>query len=208
MRNRLALLIGSWLAIAGAARAQTEPNPSFNLINKSGMPIAHVYANPAGFADWGQDRLSGGKVAPGGRFGVRLLANGKCIYDVRVVYADGRTEDRRNLDTCKTEDVVFGAPETSGAPGKQTGSSKTDPSFRLVNRGKSPVRELYAMPAGMTDWGSNRLGGDPLPAGAYRIIRLPRDGNCVLDVRAVFDGGAAAEKRHVNTCDAIDLPVP
>jgi ADP-ribose pyrophosphatase YjhB (NUDIX family) len=201
---RLMLLTSLSVATAAAAHAQTQPNPSFNLINRGGQPIVHLYANPAGFPNWGQDRLSGATVAPGARFPVRLLANGNCIYDVRVAYADGRTEDRRNIDTCKQEDVAFGGNQAvAGAT-----PAKDDPSFRLVNRGHEPVRELYAMPAGMTNWGPNRLGAEALPAGAYRIIRLPKDGNCVLDVRAVFADGAAAEKRRINTCETVDLPVP
>jgi len=201
MLRCLILFLG--LAAAGAASAQTAPNPSFNLVNRAGVAITHIYANPAGLPNWGQDRLSGSKIAPGGKFPVRLLANGNCIYDIRVVYADGRVEDRRNINACAAEDVAFGAGAPAGAA-----AARTDPSFRLVNRGAEPVRELYAMPAGMTNWGANRLGGEPLAAGAYRIIRLPRDGNCVLDVRAVFADGKSAEKRHVNTCETIDLPIP
>ncbi len=63
------------------------------------------------------------------------------------------------------------------------------------------------MPAGRADWGANRL-AEALPPSSYRIIRLPKDGNCVLDVRVVFADGTTAEKRHVNTCEVTDLPVP
>jgi len=209
---RLTLLLALLIAPNLASGQTAKPNPSFNLINRGTEPIAHLFATPAGFANWGQDRLNNRPVAPGQSFPVRLLADGNCIYDLRVTWADGRNEDRRGVNACANEDIAFGAP-AAGAPaagGTAAGVPKTggnDPSFRLVNRGRAPVRELFVMPAGRADWGPNRL-TEPLGPSTYRIIRLPRDGNCVLDVRAVFADGATAEKRRVNTCEVTDLPVP
>jgi hypothetical protein len=37
---------------------------------------------------------------------VRLPLN-DCVNDVRVVWADGRREDRRQVDTCRLVNLVF-----------------------------------------------------------------------------------------------------
>ena len=83
-----------------------------------------------------------------------------------------------------------------------------DPSFQLVNRGAQPIIELFATPAGMTNWGESRLGGHRLPPGAATQIRIPRSGNCLFDLRVVFADHTALEKRHDDLCRITDLPVP
>jgi len=83
-----------------------------------------------------------------------------------------------------------------------------DPSFQLVNRGSQPIRELFATPSGMTNWGENRLGSSGLPPGAAKLVRIPRTGNCIFDLRVVFADHKALEKRHDNLCRITDLPVP
>ena len=89
----LAMVGGVLVAIAGAmpeARAQSgPPNPSFNLVNKSPQVIKELFATPAGFDNWGRNRLDGKTIAAGASFAVRLPANGNCRYDIRVVTTDG-----------------------------------------------------------------------------------------------------------------------
>jgi hypothetical protein len=96
--------------------------------------------------------------------------------------------------------LLAAAPAAAKAP--------DDPSFQLVNRGAQPVRELFATPSGMTNWGENRLDGHGLPPGAATLIRIPRTGNCLFDLRVVFADHTAREKRHDNLCRITDLPVP
>jgi len=87
---------------AGAARG----NPSFWLVNASRRTIRELYASPSSQQNWGPDRLGTGVVGGGDRFAVRL-PEGDCIYDVRVVWADGRPEDRRRLNLCDVIELVF-----------------------------------------------------------------------------------------------------
>ncbi len=95
------------------------------------------------------------------------------------------------------------------AAGGQAGSKPADdPSFRLVNRGQQPIAELFATPAGTGSWGRNRLEQGPLaPAGA-QVLRLPRGGECVYDLRVVFADRKALERKGANLCRVTDLPVP
>jgi len=84
-------------------------------------------------------------------------------------------------------------------------AQSNDPSFRVVNNTPDVVNEVYASPANQRSWGHDRLGTEVIRAGASQIIRLPIDGNCVYDIRVVFQGGRAEERRGVNTCNLTDF---
>ena len=89
-----------------------------------------------------------------------------------------------------------------GAPAQQP-----DPSFRLTNRTARTINEIYVASAGVGSWGADRLGDRTLGSGANTTIRLPA-GQCVNDVRVIFDNGEATERRRVNTCSQGDLVFP
>lgn len=209
MRRRLWL--GACLAIMAApvaAQAPNQaPNPSFNVVNRGTSAIAEVFATPAGQTTWGRDRLGERTVEPGQNAPIRLPADGQCVYDVRVVFANGQTDERRGLNTCNIDNVIV--PSNTGrtppAAGRQAATD--DPSFRLVNRGRNAVNELYASLSGQDSWGDDRLGDDTVAAGATRVVRLPR-GSCTYDVRIVYANGEATEKRRLNLCTTTDLRVP
>ncbi|MCC6718369.1 MAG: trypsin-like peptidase domain-containing protein [Acetobacteraceae bacterium] len=97
------------------------------------------------------------------------------------------------------------SPPATAQPG---GKPADDPSFRLVNRGQQPVAELFATPAGAGTWGRNRLDQGPLAPQAAHVLRLPRGGACVYDLRVVFADRRALERRGANLCRVTDLPVP
>lgn len=206
----LPLLLG--LALPAAAQA---PNPSFNIVNRTANAINEVYATPAGMTTWGRDRLASRFVPPGQNAPVRLPADGNCVYDIRVVYANGQSDERRGVNTCTIDNVIFPgqASASNAAPGTPPPSrasrqpSTDDPSFRLVNRGRSAVNELYASLAGEESWGEDRLGDGTVAPGATRVIRLP-NGECLYDVRIVYANGEANEKRRLNLCTITDMRVP
>jgi len=98
------------------------------------------------------------------------------------------------------------APAAAAGAGSG-GKPADDPSFRLVNRGEQPIAELFATPAGTGTWGSNRLDQGPLAPRAAQLFRLPR-GECSYDLRVVFAGGRALERKGANLCRLAELPVP
>ena len=191
--------------------AASSTNPSFSVANRSNQAINEVYATPAGVDRWGRDRLGQNSLSPGQTFPVRLPADGNCIYDIRVVYADGKPEERRRLNTCQLESIAFPGGRTGGstAQGGQTnpGAATDDPSFRLINRSRSEVNQVYVSLPTQENWGRDRLGDDTVAGGATRVIRLPL-GDCTYDVRVVFANGEATERRRVNLCTITDLRVP
>ena len=82
-----------------------------------------------------------------------------------------------------------------------------DPSFRIVNNTPNVINEVYASPASQRNWGHDRLGAEIVAPGAKQIVRLPPDGGCVYDIRVVYQGGTAEERRGLNTCTMTDLVV-
>ena len=80
-----------------------------------------------------------------------------------------------------------------------------DPSFRVVNNTPNVINEIYASPSNERSWGQDRLGTEVVQPGGPHIVRLPADGNCNYDVRIVYQGGSAEERRNLNTCQMVDL---
>ena len=219
-RLRLALLIPLALALVAlgslSARAD-DPNPSFYLVNRSTQAITEVYASPVSSDGWGRNRLSEQKINPDGNAPIRLLADGNCRFDLRVVYQDGNDEQRRAVNTCLVDNIEFGAPGRPATPPRpapsqdqptpQGGNAARDPSFRIVNRGDREIDEVYARIAGSPSWGRDRLGDGTINPSSFRVINLPR-GQCLWDIRLVFADGPSTERRRLNLCDVTDLPVP
>ena len=193
------------LAAAPAAWAQGA-DASFTLVNRGAAPLRELFVTPAGDANWGRNRLDHGALPPGGRFQVRRRRDGNCVMDIRAVFADGRTEDRRGLNTCAADAVAVGEPAANSQAGH--GKAGDDPSFRLVNRGRQPIAKLFATPAGMTNWGQNRLVDGALPPETEKLVRIAGGGNCLFDLKVVFADGKALEKHRADLCRITDLPVP
>ena len=190
------------LGVAAPAWAQGGGNPSFNLVNRGSQPIEELYATPTGYDRWGQDRLGRNDVLSGQTFPVRLPADGNCSYDIRVVYADRKSEERRRVDLCAVQQMAFPA-----GGGDRAQAPADDPSFRLVNRGRAEVQSLYVSPSSEQNWGEDRLGDDTVSGGGTRVIRMP-PGQCIYDVRAVFANGQSSERRKLNLCSLTELRVP
>jgi hypothetical protein len=191
---RAALLI----AVLWPAAALAQPmasNPSFTLENRAAVGIRQFFATPGGRANWGQDRLNGKGLPSKARVGIRLPTDGNCLYDLRAVFADGRNEDRRGLNTCEVKDVAFG--EAAAAPR----------AWRLLNRGSAPVAEIAARPPGADKWLTDHLPAGPIAPGAERNLALPPGGQCVFDLRVTFADGKTREKHAADLCKSPDQAV-
>jgi hypothetical protein len=196
------VLIAGLLPLAASAQQQ---NPSFNLVNKSTKPVAELYVTPAGDANWGQNRLVSGPIAPGESFAVRRRIDGNCIFDVRTVYADKTHEDRKAINTCNTADVVVGATKASDAV---VGAAKAadDPSFRLTNHLKQPITELKATPKGKP-LAANALGAGALPPDASTMVHPAKGEGCIFELRVVL-ADASVKNRTLDLCKVSELSIP
>lgn len=94
----------------GARQARRQSgkgsDPSFSLRNEAGSPVREIYASPSNEDDWGQDQLGREMVRPHGRRTIRL-PSGECQYDLRIVWDDGRSEERRDVNLCETRELTF-----------------------------------------------------------------------------------------------------
>ena len=152
------------VALVSVAMAQPKPAPpaappagaqnsSFNLVNRSPQAIRELFVTSAGNANWGQNRLDGKSgnptaIAAGASYAVRRKLDTNCVFDIRAVFADGKAEERKALNTCAIEDVPIGATPVSNVPVAATGKPADDPSFKLFNRSARPITELRALPSG------------------------------------------------------------
>jgi len=99
------VLVGPRPAVA-TAPAPATTDPSFRLVNRDLSAVHRIYVTPAAQRGWGADRL-GQDVLISGRIARIGLPAGQCVNDIRVVFADGRTQDRRRVNTCETSSLVF-----------------------------------------------------------------------------------------------------
>lgn len=206
-------LVAALFGLIAATAAQAQSNdPSFRIVNNTQMTVNEVYASPSSDRSWGHDRLGTEVIRPGASHIVRLPA-GDCTYDVRVVYQGGRSEERRGVNTCNITDFVLGATGNAGpaptptpAPGRPQTGGQGNPSFNLVNNSGRVIEEFYASPASQQNWGPDRLGNDTVSPNSRFAIRLPQ-GECMYDLRIVFQGGEAREQRRVDACNIVDYVV-
>ena len=85
---------------------QPSNNPDFRLNNRGQQAINELYVSSSADANWGQDRLGVNILPPNQSFSVVLPA-GQCMNDIRVIWADGRNQERRQVNTCNLTDVNF-----------------------------------------------------------------------------------------------------
>jgi hypothetical protein len=194
------------LALTAVATPTLAADASFTLVNRGANAIKQLFVTPAGDANWGQNRLTGRPIAPGGNFLVKRRPDGNCILDIKAVFADGKTEERKALNTCNIDAVAMGVTQATAGPGARKKSA--DPSIRVVNRGAQEITGFFVAPPGHTDWGTNRLAAGPLPAATEKLIHIDGTGSCLFDLRVVFADHTAKEKRDTDLCKITDLPVP
>ncbi|MCO6414988.1 hypothetical protein JYK14_02195 [Siccirubricoccus sp. KC 17139] len=84
-------------------------------------------------------------------------------------------------------------------------AQSNDPSFRIVNNTPNTVNEVYASPSSERSWGHDRLGTSVIAPGGTHIVRLPANGQCVYDIRIVYQNNTAEERRNLNTCALTDV---
>ncbi|WP_458096220.1 hypothetical protein [Roseomonas sp. WA12] len=202
----LAVLFGGLAALPALAQG----DPSFNIVNRSGRTIQELYVSSAQVNSWGQDLLGTNVLANGGSFPVRLPAR-QCVNDIRVVYDGGQAEERRSIDTCPLNEVVFGQGGAASSGGKRGAPAQAgrqgNPSFNLINRTNRTIQILRASPSSDSSWGEDRLGDAVVPPGSTHAVRLPQ-GECTYDIRVEYEDRAAEERRGVDLCGVANVTFP
>jgi hypothetical protein len=168
------------------------PRLEVQVANRSPVMLRELYAQRSqgrAAEAWGPDRLGAGVIEPGGGFTLRLRSR-DCVFDLRAVYADEREEMRAGADLCATRDIAF---DRAAIP-------RVAPrSVVLANRHLAPLQEAYLSPSEEQDWGPDRLGSTMLGLGQDTTIEM--EGGCEADLRVVFPGGGAEERRAIDICE-------
>ena len=93
---------GAGAVIGGGpgARVYGAGNPSFVFVNATGTTIREIYASSSQQSGWGADRLGANVLNPGGQLNIGLPQGLGCNTDVRVVFMNGASQERRGMETC------------------------------------------------------------------------------------------------------------
>lgn len=90
------------------AQAQAPLNPHIEVENRADTAVKELEIKPKGTAEWGENKLGGGPLAPGKSTSIREFTETNCNYQMRAVFQDGRTEEQP-VDVCHHSRIVLGA---------------------------------------------------------------------------------------------------
>ena len=201
--SRFGILVGGLLAlfaVIGTERpVAAQGDPTISIVNRSRESIYYVYVWRTGTTRSTTDLLgSDDVISTGERFQVSPM-RGSCLFDIRVVYSNDQSEERRNQNFCQLTELVFtGEPAGSAAP-----ASNAD--FDLVNDSTKVVYRLFVSLVAADNWGDDRLGSEVIAAGARFTVTLPRDGQCQYDVKVEYADETTEERRNLNLCELYEV---
>lgn len=95
------------------ASAQNNVTPApvidtaFTLVNRSGETIFKLFISPVHTTGWGQDVLGDDVLMTGYEQPFNPGSNRGCRFDIQVSYQSKRVEEKRNLNLCELERVIF-----------------------------------------------------------------------------------------------------
>lgn len=176
------------------------PTRETPVVNRARRTLRELYAAPAvpdgplpaGRA-WGPDRLGSAVIAPRESFRMRVRAR-DCAFDIRAVYDDDSDEVQRGIDLCVVQGVVFGDRVAAEAAPRRVA---------LLNRHGRTIQQAFLSPAESRDWGEDVLGSAVLPVGGR--FEAQAISGCRADLRIVFEGNAAEERREIDICAATTI---
>jgi hypothetical protein len=106
-------LLGAMAALAtlvmlGAAPAFADQR-DFVLMNDSGRIIEQIYVGPAGQEDYGDNLLSQGALEDTASATIKFarFTPGDCLYDIKVVTAEGDVGIMKQVNLCESTDLVL-----------------------------------------------------------------------------------------------------
>jgi hypothetical protein len=192
MRALLAALLA--LCPPALAAAPASPAPAdLAVTDKAPQPIHDLFVSPTRSDDWGIDRLGDATIAPGHTARVKLGDLHDCTADIRVVYGNASAEERHEIDLCHTRQISF---DGTGAS-QPAGGGPAQHAMTVQNGSLRPIQQVLIAAEQAGDWGDNLLAGS-LSAGDRATVTW--HGDCLSDLRVVFDNGSAEERRALDLC--------
>ncbi len=190
----LAALLGLLAAGAMARTATAQSERELSVVNHGQRTMNEIYVSPQAADDWGADRLGDVTVQPGNTARLRLGRTRDCRFDVQIVYDDASREVRHDVDACSTRQVAFDGNHAVLPPGADGGT------HRVVVRDASarPIQQVLISSAAAGDWGDDLLRHTSISVGDSATVTYI--GECVADLRVVFDNRSAEERRGLDLC--------
>jgi hypothetical protein len=195
MRSAAALLFAAFL-IAGTGWAAGADQPpaerELTVTNHAAQPINEVYVTPSSTDHWGDDRLGDQTLAAGQSLHLKLGRVRDCEFDLQVVYEDASREEAHGINVCRNRQVAF---DGSGA---KSLASLPAHDISIDNRSARPIQQVLISSTDAGDWGDDRLGNRSISVGDSATLHYR--GDCVADLRVVFDNRSAEERRGIDIC--------
>ena len=187
--------VATSLAATPGGRAAPPAGPQRELLiqNRSSQAITEVFATPTNLDDWGDDRLAGETIPAGKPFRVRLGASRECNWDIKVTYNDRSTEESRDANLCRLRQVTFDGSTAVAAP-VDPGPERT---VTVQNASVRRIDQVFISAVDADSWDENRL-ADQIASGGSEVV--PFSGDCLADVRVVYETRAAEERRGLDLC--------
>ncbi len=106
MRYKLALL--TMLASISMATPALAGDQDFRLVNQTGYTVREVYVSSTATNDWEEDILDVDTLADEASVDVLFDRSGRtgCLYDLKLVYNDGDTEEWDRIDLCEISTIT------------------------------------------------------------------------------------------------------
>ena len=117
MKHTFALMAAAAVAVSvplSSFAATDGKNRRVTVENVANQSIYYLYASPATSTEWEEDLLGSGTI-PSGQSKVANIDNGtnECVYDLKVVMADGKEHIQRRINVCNVSRWVVGESSNS-----------------------------------------------------------------------------------------------
>ncbi len=194
-------------ACANSPRASTAAppasNPDFDVVNRASQNILNIYVKHVDANVWGEDRLPG-ILEVGEKSFISLPRDGRCHYDIRVVYSDLSSEERRSQNVCALSDVAFDGSARRMAPAAK--SAPTPPTTSSAGAGGSNPTPSRPSPA--TAQADSTGSGFRVARGAIVTNHHVIDGCSRLRVNGTAAQVRGSDARSDLALLGVDLPGP
>ena len=113
MTSKFAALAAAAIVFAQAPAFAGDQD--FDVVNKTGYPIKHLYVSEANNNSWDEDVLGRDVLNDGESFELNFAKGEKtCNWDMKVVYDDGEAAVWQALNLCKISKVTLRWNKNSG----------------------------------------------------------------------------------------------
>ena len=84
-----------------------------------------IFISSTQSTDWGDDLLGDTVLTEGYEQGYTIGQGGDCVYDIRVQYSGGMIEEKRKMNLCDLDRVVFNGENAEAAQAKPAESTSS-----------------------------------------------------------------------------------